>query len=224
MIAYAKIASNAELIKMKNIFSLFLDLVFPPRCEVCRKSGEAALCPECFSSIRFMKPQFGLHSVSAYDGAMKTALHRLKFQKRKKLAEPLGVLIVNYLGQAQTLKMKEIDGIVPVPLHPRRRRERGFNQVELMAAVISRYFEVPVIPMIERVKNTRPEFHPPRSARAVNIKGAFHVKEPLAAFNKRVLLLDDIYTTGSTVSEGVRVLSAAGARRIEVLTLSRAVL
>jgi ComF family protein len=206
-----------------NFLDQILNLVFPPRCEVCRKSGEEALCPECFSNIKFMKPQFGIHCVSSYDGVLRTALHRFKFQKRKKLAEPLGVLMVNYLGQAQTLKLKEIDGIIPVPLHPRRRRERGYNQTELLAGVVGRYYEVPVLPSLERVKNTQPQFELKREARQTNIKGAFRVSEPKSVNDKRVLLLDDIYTTGSTISECVRVLNSAGARRIEVLTLSRAV-
>lgn len=206
-----------------NILNSILDLIFPPHCEVCRKSGPAALCPECFSSIKFMKPQFGIHSAALYDGTVRTALHRFKFQKRKNLAEPLGILLVNYLGQTTSLNIKELDSIVPVPLHKKRRRERGFNQIELLARVIGRYYELPVVASLERIKNTRPQFDLPREERLTNLKGAFRVSQPKEVYNKRLLLLDDIYTTGATVAECAKTLSIAGARRIEVLTLARAV-
>jgi ComF family protein len=170
-----------------------------------------------------MKPQYGIHSAAVYDGAVRTALHRFKFQKRKRLAEPLGVLLVNYLGQAASLKMKELDSIIPVPLHRKRLRQRGFNQVELLARMIGRYYEVPVVESLERLKNTKPQFDLPKAERLANIKGAFRVSRPKEVYNKRVLLLDDIYTTGATIAECAKTLSTAGARRIEVLTLSRAV-
>ncbi len=205
------------------ILNSLLDLVFPPKCEVCKKSGTAALCPECFTSIRFMKPEYGIHSAALYDGALRTAIHRFKFDKRKKLAEPLGILLVQYLGQAPTLKMKELDSIVPVPLHRRRQRSRGFNQIDLLARIISRYYELPVIGSLERVRDTKPHFELPREERFTNIKGAFKVARPQEVKDKRILLLDDIYTTGATITECAKALTKAGARRIEVLTLARAV-
>lgn len=77
-----------------------LDLVFPPACEVCRKRCEEALCSDCFSEIKFVKPQLGIYCASVYEGVMRTALHCFKFQKRKNLAEPLGVLLVKYISHA----------------------------------------------------------------------------------------------------------------------------
>ncbi|MBN3032678.1 MAG: ComF family protein [Candidatus Saganbacteria bacterium] len=207
---------------MHKLFNSLLDLIFPPRCEACGKSGPEALCPECFAGVRFMKPQYGIHCAAAYDGAVRTALHRFKFQKRKRLAEPLGILLVNYLGQAPALKMKEFDSIVPVPLHRKRLRQRGFNQIDLLASVIGRYYELPVVPSLERVKNTRPQFDLPKHERFENIKGAFRVCRSKEVYDKRLLLLDDIYTTGATAAECVRALTIAGARRVEVLTLARA--
>lgn len=200
-----------------------LDLVFPSACEVCRRRSEEILCPGCFSQIKFMKPQLGVYCASAYDGVLRTALHRFKFQKRKKLAEPLGILLVKYLSHTPELKVEEMDCIVPIPLHPRRQRERGYNQAELLARVISRYYEVPVVSALERIKNTHAQFDLPREARLENVKGAFKVSEPKAVYNKRILILDDIYTTGSTMGECAKTLKTAGARRVEILTLSRAI-
>lgn len=170
-----------------------------------------------------MKPNLGIYSATTYDGVVKESIHRFKFNKRKKLAQPLGVLLVNYLGRKPGLELEELDGIIPVPLHQKRLRERGFNQVELLARTLSRYFELPVTPALERTRPTQPQFDLKREERFNNVKGAFRVIDPKAVYNKKVLLLDDIYTTGSTISECGRVLKNAGARRVEVLTLARAV-
>jgi len=204
-------------------FDALLNLIFPPACEVCRKSSEEALCSDCFTQIRFMKPHLGIYSAAIYDGVIKTALHRFKFQRRKNLAEPLGVLLVKYLSHTPSLQMDEIDCIIPVPLHCRRERKRGYNQAELLANVISKYYEVPVISALARIKDTHPQFDLPREARLTNVKGAFKVSDTRAVYNKKILLLDDIYTTGSTISECSRALKIAGAQTIEVLTLSRVV-
>jgi competence protein ComFC len=127
------------------------------------------------------------------------------------------------LSKTPELKMGEIDAIVPVPLHKNRRRERGFNQVELLAEIVGKYLELPVTPALARVKNTAPQFGLHRDARLENIKGAFKVVDRKAVANRKLVLIDDIYTTGATVAECSRVLQNAGARRVEILTLSRAV-
>jgi ComF family protein len=200
-----------------------LDLVFPPRCEVCRGSGPEPLCAACLAQIKFMKPQLGVHAATVYDGVVRDALHRLKFQNRRKLAEALGVVLVQYLAQVESLKITELDWLVPVPLHPKRARERGFNQVELLARVIGRYYELPVRNALARIRNTHAQFALPREARSVNVRGAFQAVDRSALAGRRVLLLDDIFTTGATAAECARTLLAAGAKRVEVLALSRAV-
>jgi len=207
---------------MRKLFEAAINIVFPPRCEVCKQNSEEVLCAECFEQIKFMKPHLGVHCVSAYEGVVKTAIHRFKFKKRKRLAEPLGILMVNYLSQLPNLETKEIDVVIPVPLHARRLRQRGFNQVYLLAEIVSRYFGIPVVKALARSKNTSAQFGLPRQERFKNIKGAFKVIDSKAVFNKRLLLMDDIYTTGSTITECAKTLKIAGAKRIDILTLSRA--
>jgi len=222
MIAYGIILiKNDEL--MRKLFNSILNLIFPPRCEVCGKGSEEALCSECFKQIKFMKPHLGIYSVSIYEGPLRNAIHRFKFKKRKILADPLGILLIKYLSHNPMLDMNEFELIIPVPLHKKRLRERGFNQAELLARVIGRYYELPVVSALERVKNTKAQFDLPREERFSNISGAFKVADPRSVYNKRILLLDDIYTTGATIAECSRALKIAGARRVEVLTLSRAV-
>ncbi|MFA5839310.1 MAG: ComF family protein [Candidatus Margulisiibacteriota bacterium] len=206
---------------MNNLLDSLLDLVFPPHCEVCKRDGKATLCSACFEQVRFMKPSMGIHCVAAYDGVMKTAIHRFKFQKRKKLADPLGILTVQYLSQVQ-INMQEIDTIIPVPLHPNRHRERGFNQVHHVAEVVSRYYGKPVLPALERIRDTKPNYGLKREERYTNVEQAFRVTDSRSVYNKNILLMDDIYTTGATISECARTLKIAGARRIEILSLSRA--
>lgn len=198
-----------------------LDLIFPPRCSVCRDFSKEALCPNCSGQIQFMKPQMGIHAMAIYEGVVKTAIHQFKFKKKKKLAEPLGLLLARYVT-SNGLDLKEIDLVAAVPLHPRRKRERGFNQSELLARVFARYCRLPVGEnVLSRIRNTHPQFNLVREARRENVAGAFAAAH---VHRKNILLIDDIYTTGSTIAECGRALKAAGAGKVEVLTLSRAVL
>jgi ComF family protein len=201
----------------------FLDLIFPPRCEVCRGLGPEALCEKCQKKINFLSPSAFIHSVGVYEGPLKTAIQRFKFKKKINLAEPLGVLLVKYLSH--NLDMNLVDLIVPVPLHERRVRERGFNQAELLSHTITKYYDVPTVSgALFRTRETHPQFDLPRAERIKNVRGAFEVKGGSLLRDRSLLLLDDIYTTGSTVSECTRVLKAAGARQVHVLTLSRAIM
>jgi ComF family protein len=208
---------------MANWLDSLLSLVFPLRCEVCKKQSNESLCSECFEQIKFMKPHLGIYNVSVYEGVVRDAIHRFKFKKRKNLAEPLGVLLVKYLSHTPAIEMRDIDVIIPVPLHSRRLRKRGFNQSKMLADVLSRYFEVPVVQALERVKHTKAQFDLPRTERFRNVVKAFKVSNNKSVFNKRALLLDDIYTTGATIAECSKALKIAGAKRVEVLTLSRAI-
>lgn len=214
---------QGTITNLKLLIGQLLDLIFPPRCEVCKNGAKEALCRPCLDRVKFMKPHLGIYSAAIYEGVLREAIHRFKFNKRKRLAEPLGILLVNYLGQLPGIRIKELDAIVPVPLHKQRLRQRGFNQAEMLGRVISRYFGLPVKTALERSRDTTAQFDLPRPERFQNISGAFKVNDSQAVYNRRLLLLDDIYTTGATITECVKTLNTAGARRVEVLTLSRAV-
>ncbi len=169
-----------------------------------------------------MKPHLGIYSVSTYEGVIRTAIHRFKFKNRKNLGEALGMVLVKYISHTPTLNMKEMDMIVPVPLHKKRRRKRGFNQVRILAESLNRYFGTPVIDAIERSRDTKAQFDLPRGERFKNVYRAFKVFDQNAVKDKRILLIDDIYTTGATIIECSKALKSAGAKRVEILTLSRA--
>jgi ComF family protein len=170
-----------------------------------------------------MKPHLGIYCVSVYEGPLRTAIHRFKFKKRKRLAEALGVVLVKYVSHNPGLNIEEMDLIVPVPLHRKRLRERGFNQVRLLADVLNRYFGTPVVEALGRTRETKAQFDLERGERFKNVYKAFKVTDNKAVYGKRIVLLDDIYTTGATIIECSKALKIAGARRVEILTLSRAV-
>ncbi|HTY12752.1 MAG TPA: ComF family protein [Candidatus Omnitrophota bacterium] len=196
------------------------DLIFPPRCQVCRGVGPRSLCPDCESKVNYLSPSAFVHSVTVYDDVVKKAIHRFKFKKKLELSEPLGRMMVKYLSRH--LNMSGIDLIVPVPLHRNRFTQRGFNQAEVLSHELTRHYGVPTVSgMLFRVKETAPQFDLPRAERFKNVRGAFEVKGKGMLKDRNVLLVDDIYTTGSTVSECTRVLKDGGARNVHVLTLSR---
>jgi ComF family protein len=198
-----------------------LDLIFPPRCEVCRTIGPDEFCENCAKKITFLKPSAFIHSVGAYEGTLKSAILRFKFKKKISIAEPLGILMVKYLSRH--LDMNNIDFLVPVPLHITRFKQRGFNQSELLGHSITKYYDIPTVSgLLFRTRETHPQFDLPLVERFKNVRGAFEVKGSNLLKGKNILLLDDIYTTGSTVSECTRVLKESGANNVHVLTLSRA--
>ncbi len=138
------------------------------------------------------------------------------------LSKPLGEIIIKYIKNNMA-NISSMDFIVPVPLHKNRHQERGFNQSDLLSHEISHHFGIPTVSgLLHRVRETKPQFDLPRKERFQNVKGAFEVKSKNIVKDKKILLFDDIYTTGSTIYECTRALRDGGASQVYVLTLSRA--
>ncbi len=149
-------------------------------------------------------------------------ISRFKYQGATYLAEPLGMLLADL--QDEYFSFSNIDILIPVPLHPRRLRERGFNQSLLLARVISRLKKIPLAcHLLERVRYTPPQTQLSGSEREKNVRGAFCLRSNHFLAEKTVLLIDDVFTSGATVNECTRVLKEAGAREVQVLTLARAI-
>lgn len=227
----------------------FLDLLFPPACQVCRSRGDFPLCPDCLNSFPLIRPPIcqkcGLplrgpgdltftcvpcrrrrwsftaaRAAGVYDGALREAIHALKFRRRQALAGPLGELLAS---AAADPVFRNVNLVVPVPLHPRRARERGFNQSELLAEVVARRLGLIVDATgLRRVRPTAPQTGLDADARRANIRDAFVAARGFR--NQKIVLVDDVISTGSTVRECARVLRAAGAGEVVVLALARAVL
>jgi ComF family protein len=157
---------------------------------------------------------------------MREAIHALKFGGRPVLATPLGRLLAEAGARALPAPPADwADGLVPVPLHPARLAERGFNQAELLAAPCAARWRVPVLSRaLVRRRPTLPQTDLDPAARRANVRDAFRVPRPAAVEGRRVLLVDDVLTTGATVGAAARALRAAGAAAVGVLTLARVVL
>ena len=194
-----------------------------PRCPSCGKPfvSKVALsyspghrCGDC----RVRPPLFDQAvAMGPYEGVLAESIRLFKYHGKTNLAGPLGELLVRELG-----KLSTADCLIPVPLHPKRLREREYNQALLLCDSIKKQTGLQVIPdIIERVRETRPQTGLPIKDRRRNVRGAFIVKRPQYIEDRRVMLIDDVLTTGATVNECARILKRAGAKAVYVLTLAR---
>jgi len=201
-----------------------------PICNKCgimfkSREGEDHICGECIVSPR----RFRIARASGvYDQTFMEAIHCLKYKGRVQLAGPLGMLLFSTL--IRYWDMSSIDIIMPVPLHIKRLRKRGFNQAFLLIKdwediARSLNVEIPYIQEADyffiRSVWTEPQTGLGRKKRMANIKNAFSIEDSSKVFDKRILLVDDVYTTGATVDECTKVLLRGGAKQVDVLTLAR---
>lgn len=202
----------------------FLTLLYPPRCLVCRAMGEPDLCAACLSDIAALPPPASGpgRALWAYEGRMREAIHHFKYRDRPQLALPLGTLLAAAArAQAAHFNNLSVDAVVPVPMSPARRRERGYNQSERLARVLAADLSLPLdTRSLCRVRPTRPQVGLTGEARRTNMRGAFAVPRPDAIAGKTLLLIDDVSTTGSTIIECAGTLQAAGASAVYALTLA----
>jgi ComF family protein len=204
-----------------------IDLVYPPRCLVCDFPGPAALCGECRSAILSSGPSEhetasgldGMAAVGRYEGELREAIHALKYGRRRALAVPLGEMLARRLDE--TLGEWGTGVVVPVPIHWRRRFQRGFNQSELLVEEIARRVRVRVDrASLARVRHTRSQVGLSGEQRRRNLQGAFRVHAPEAIRGQTVLLVDDVATTCTTLVECAAVLRDASARAVYGLVLA----
>jgi ComF family protein len=177
------------------------------------------LCGPC----RRRAPGFDYaRSAARYENVMREALHAFKFRGRRALAAPLGDLVVEAMEGRLPAGVPAL--LVPVPLHPRRERERGFNQAALLAQRVGRAWQVPVRDdLLVRAVATPSQTELDAAARRANVRNAFRLRRPDAIAGHHVLLVDDILTTGATLSECARCLREAGAALVGALTVARVV-
>ena len=206
-----------------------------PLCSRCGAvfdafEGEDHLCEHC---IRVPRHFHQARAAGIYEGALKRMIQDFKFHGKIHLARPFGLLMLHaFYGMYEIEAPTVPDTVVPVPLHDRRRRTRGFNQAFLLAnhlIDLNRQHPGPEYPALEadrdillRCRWTNSQTGLNKDRRKTNIADAFRVNAPEKAAGKHILLVDDVYTTGATVDECARVLIRAGAARVDVLTLARA--
>lgn len=194
-----------------------LKYITPPRCMKCGKKleeEEQEYCHDCAT-----RKHVFIRGRALYEyGSVAACVYRFKYGNRREYADFYGEEIGRYLGDF--IRQVQPQALIPIPLHRKRERKRGYNQAFLLANAISRYTGVPVCDKIlVRVKNTAPLKHLNPAERQNNLKKAFLIKKNDVKL-KTVLLVDDIYTTGSTMDEAARVLMEAGVEKVYYVTLS----
>ena len=189
----------------------------PPWCDICGTPGVDGLCDACAIS----PPRYGkLRSIAFYQTTLQQAIHLFKFEKKKVLAQHL-IQLTNACMPTDCC-IAEYDFVLPIPVHKKRLRERGFNQAELLANAIAETQGVPVLTdVLIRHRHTVAQSSLDREARQQNIIGAFEICHPEIISGKRLLVIDDVFTTGATIREAVSELWTADPAEIDVLTVAR---
>ncbi len=240
--------AGVTLEPLRALSSLF----YPPLCVVCSSSidGREYLCEDCRGRAPRIKPPFCtkcsepfsgaitqtfscancehriLHfdaAVAAYRsrGLVRKLVHDFKYGHQRHLRHPLAAWLREAMHDPR-LDGRRFDLIVPVPLHPTRERERGFNQATLLAELLAQHVSVPVSAALERIRYTITQTAYDRAERMENLRDAFRLRKKADVRELRVLLIDDVLTTGSTLSECARVLKEAGAISVYAATAARA--
>lgn len=171
------------------------------RCALCRAGARAFDAAYCFGF---------------YDGALRELIHLLKYDGMKPLSSSLG----GYLTRALPLD-EAFDAVVPIPLHWMRRFQRGFNQAALLASQIANRRSLPVVRAVRRVRATRTQTGLTNAKRRQNVAGAFRARRSCSVQGLRILLVDDVMTTGATGSACAAALKRAGAKSVTLLTVAR---
>lgn len=227
---------------MAGLLDSLLGLLFPTRCAGCGRRGEQ-VCPACRPSIPWLGTEVcpacaspsrlgricrpcgegrlaldGARAACRFEGIARTAIHDLKYRGVRGRAALLGRLAAEAVEQRPVA----VDLLVPVPLSAARRRRRGFNQSALIADEIGRRIGVTVVEgCLERIRDTPPQVGRSAAERRENVVGAFRCREPATVSGRRVALVDDVMTTGSTLSAGAEALKSSGAVRVYALVVAR---
>ena len=205
-------------------------LVSHPLCDRCGRpffdaSGDDHSCAACLARPPYFVRARAWGCYPRDENAehpLRQLVQKFKYGRKVSLGKPLGRLMAQ--GCEEVLRECHVDLIVPVPLHPKRLRWRGFNQSLLLARQVSRLYGVPVDPFaLSRVRETAPQTELTEDERRKNVRGAFAISGEKSLKGRSVLLVDDVYTSGATVNECSRVLVRGGAREVTVLTLARAI-
>jgi competence protein ComFC len=240
------------VLQKSELLQAAISLLYPPTCSICREHVRAGeyLCNGCEAKIVRIVPPFCETCSEPFEGSINTAfscancahrtihfetavaayrgrgivrdvIHEFKYRGQIHLRH----LVAHWLRAAlddERLRNQQFDIIVPVPLHPARQRERRFNQARLLADLLSAQSSISCSGLLKRVRYTTTQTALDRSERMENLHNAFRLRKNADVRGLRVLLIDDVLTTGSTLSECARVLKRAGAKSVHAATAARA--
>lgn len=215
-----------------NWSTAILDLLFPPKCPFCTRildEPRAPACPQCQQELPWLSGSEaerqvdfaqGCFSPLAYRGRVPDAVHRYKFRRVRAYAGPLGRLMGQCLNDHLNTGVQLITW---APLSRKRLRERGFDQAELLARTVGKELNIPAAATLRKVRHTDPQSRLSEdSRRRANALGAYELLPGTVLAGKRVVLVDDVVTSGATLGECARLLCQAGAGQVFCLTLAQA--
>ncbi|MEO0101532.1 MAG: ComF family protein [candidate division WOR-3 bacterium] len=230
----------------RSLFSHLLNFFYPPICPGCGKEFEEeenllcltcyqrlftsslAVCPRCGRPVPYFKrcgecrPKLNLSRIRAlglYQEPFKGILEEFKYYGKVRLGRILGDALSLLLSYDPVLKRS--DFLVPIPLHPARRRERGYNQSEILARRVAERTKIPIAFCLQRRKNTKSQVDISPEKRFENIEGAFTLRAGYEIKGKEITLIDDVTTTGATLSAAAKVLRENGAKEVYGLVVAK---
>ena len=237
---------------VKRLLNDVCDIIFPPQCLSCAENNlpaEGIFCSSCLEKIRFITgslcPICGIpflnspaeghicgkclennpyytqaRSMASFETIIMEAIHKFKYGRNITIGDALGSCMAAF--SFPDFDYSKYSLLIPVPLHIKRLRERGFNQSLLLAQKLGKKYRLPVsFSLLKRRKFTLTQTGLNKKERGKNIKGAFAVLDRQKVSGKNIILIDDVYTTGATINECAKVLLKAGAEQVAVLTLAR---
>lgn len=212
------------------MFEFVLNFLFPPACSVCGKIDKNWLCPNCQRRVERLekscvveienKKYEKMLYLFQYESLVRKLILRYKFSNKAYLNH----FFANRIAENEENRklLKQYDMIIPVPMHKRKMQKRGYNQTELVANELEKSLNIPArSDILSKVVNTTTQSKLGGKARQTNIQHAFFIKNDIEVEEKKIILLDDIYTTGATSEECSRVLKKSGAKEILVLVLAK---
>jgi ComF family protein len=234
-----------------SIFESALELFFPTHCAGCGRAQEAGLqlCPQCRAGLPRLKQPFCCRCSRPFDGAIvepfscpncadrefafdfavscyqardlvRELVHRLKYGREFHLRKILASWLVEGFGDSR-FQGRTVDALVPVPLHPVRQRERGYNQSEAIAELAAKLIDRPPHLCLRRIRYTETQTRFDRNERIQNLRNAFALRKSTSVHNQNLVLIDDVLTTGSTLHECAQTLLDAGAASVCAVTVAR---
>jgi len=204
----------------------FLDIIFPISCGICGKMYKKSICPKCLKLIKnelkyytIKQGRINIYFISFYEGIIKNAILRFKFKDKAYLYDFFAEIIT------RNTKIKNIinkyDYIVPVPMHKDNKKIRGYNQTELIAKKIEKVTGIKYLECLEKIKHNKQQSLLNEKERKQNVQKAYRIINQETISKKKILLIDDIYTTGSTSNECIKELRKGHPRKIDILVISK---
>lgn len=208
-----------------NILKLFLNIFIPVKCPICLKwidiKEEKPVCKECLNKLRLEAKHKAIKdtdifSIAVYEGEIQKLLHDFKYNKNLYLGKFLSLILSENIDPE---RYSNFNLIIPVPLHKEKLKDRGFNQSEIFADAIGKKLNIPVSKniLVRKIK-TLPQVNMKKEEREKNVKDAFKCKKEI--HRKNIILVDDVFTTGSTVKECIKELKKKGAEKINVIVFA----